>query len=266
MSTTVPVSGNLVRTIAVVERNGAALRGSGLSWVLLVSGLVEPLVYLLAVGVGVGGLLQRPILRDGLEVPFPTYVGLGMLAVSAMFGAVSASTFAFFAKLRHTGHFTVVYSAAVSSWEIVIGELLWVALRGLVFDALFLLVMVALGLVSGLTALALLPVSLLVTLAFAAASMGLTTMLRGWQDFDIVTAVLTVLFLFSGTFFPVSNFPPAIEGLVVVSPLYHGVELARSVGLGQVDGWFAVHLLYLGVMVVGGLVLARRRMGMVLAS
>lgn len=266
MSTPVLVGGTLIRTLAVVERNGKALRGSGLSWVLLVSGLVEPLVYLLAVGVGVGELLQRPVPRDGVEVPYPTYVALGMLAASAMFGAVGGSTFAFFAKLRYTGHFTVVHSAAVSSREIVLGELLWVALRGLVFDALFLLVMVALGLVGGLTALALLPVGLLVTLAFAAVAMGLTTLLRGWQDFDAVTAVLTVLFLFSGTFFPVSNYPLVMEGLVLVSPLYHGVELARSVGLGQVDGWFAVHLLYLGGMVVGGLVFARRRVGEALTS
>lgn len=221
------------RSSTVLERNFKALRGSPLFWVFLLSGLVEPLLYLLGIGIGVGKLIGAGIPYLGHVYSYPRFVAPAMLAVSAMSGAIATSTFAFFAKLRYSKIFEAIFVTPVRAFEIAAAELAWAMIRGMMFSVAFLLLMVALGLVGGVGALLVLPATILIGLAFGAVGMGVSTVIRGWQDFDVVVAAQTALFLFSGTFTPIAKYPEAIRVLVEVTPLYHGVELVRGLALGD---------------------------------
>jgi lipooligosaccharide transport system permease protein len=96
--------------------------------------------------------------------------------------------------------------------------------------------------------------------------MAISTFLRTWQDFDYIGVAIFALFLFSGTFAPVSSFPPALQVVVELTPLYHAVELIRGLTTGT-PGWAALlHVAYLAALVIVGLTLASRRMGKILCS
>ncbi|HXV70709.1 MAG TPA: ABC transporter permease, partial [Acidimicrobiia bacterium] len=107
------------------------------------------------------------------------------------------------------------------------------------------------------------PAATLVGFAFGAAGLAAATWMKSWQDFDLVTLVTMPLFLFSGTFFPVDIYPPALQVIVKFSPLYHGTELLRGLTLGRVDWTMLGHAVFLGVMgIVGAAIAARRLDGM----
>jgi lipooligosaccharide transport system permease protein len=89
--------------------------------------------------------------------------------------------------------------------------------------------------------------------------MAATTFMKGWQDFDLIQLVIQPLFLFSGTFFPVSQYPPALQWVVQVSPLYHGTELLRAVMLDHFDWSIVGHVGFLVAMGSIGLAVTRRR-------
>ncbi len=130
-----------------------------------------------------------------------------MLAASAMNGAVLDSTYNFFFKLKYNKLFDQMLATPLTTTDIARGELSWSLLRGGIYSAVFLLVMVAMGLVHSWWAVLAVPAALLVGAAFGAVGMALTTYMRSWQDFDYVTLGQLPLFLFSATFFPLSAFP-----------------------------------------------------------
>ncbi|WP_084959675.1 ABC transporter permease [Thermoactinospora rubra] len=254
------------RVLAVTGRNVAALRSGPSYWLVLVSGFFEPLLYLLSIGVGVGALVGRIPLGDGQVVTYAVFVAPAMLAASAMNGALAETTFNFFFKLRYARTFEAILATPVRPFEVALGELSWAMVRSAFYTAVFLGVMVAFGLAGPWWALAAFPATLLVGLAFGAVGMAASTLMRGWQDFDVMTAAQFSLFLFSGTFAPVQDYPPVLEAVVVATPLYHAVELVRGLTLGQVEWALAGHAAYLLVMVAAGLWFAARRVERVLCK
>jgi lipooligosaccharide transport system permease protein len=139
-------------------------------------------------------------------------------------------------------------------------------LRGNVYAAAFLVVMVIMGLTSaGLAVLAFFA-AMLVGFAFGGVGMALSTFMRSWQDFDLMGSAQFALFLFSGTFVPAQAYPAALRWLVEVTPLYRSVDLIRGVTTGS---WSAVQLLdvaYLIALFFVGLAVAGRRMGRLLCK
>ncbi|WP_327092721.1 ABC transporter permease [Nonomuraea sp. NBC_01738] len=249
------------RVAAVVDRNVGALRSGASYWLVLVSGFFEPLLYLLSIGVGVGALVGD---MDGVK--YAVFVAPAMLAASAMSGALAETTFNFFFKMRYAKTFEAILATPVRPIEVALGELTWAMIRSSFYTAAFLLVMVAMGLSEPLWALAAFPATMLVAVAFGAAGMAASTFLRGWQDFDLISAAQFSLFLFSGTFSPVGDYPEVLQAVVVVTPLYHAVELVRSLALG-VPGWGSLgHAGYLVVLASVGLWVASRRVQRVLCS
>jgi len=102
------------------------------------------------------------------------------------------------------------------------------------------------------------PAALLVGFAFGAVGMAATSFMKTWQDFDLIQLVVLPMFLFSGTFFPISSLPAALEALAYVTPLWHGVSLCRQLTLGDVAIWKAFgHLAYLVSFAAVGLAFAR---------
>ncbi|WP_406314417.1 ABC transporter permease [Streptosporangium sp. NBC_01639] len=247
------------RVGAVVNRNVGALRSGPSYWLVLVSGFFEPVLYLLSIGVGVGALVGDLTLPGGRVVDYAVFVAPAMLAVSAMSGALSETTFNFFFKMKYAKTFDAILATPVRPFEIALGELAWAMVRSCVYTGAFLVVMVALGLTSVGWALAAFPATLLVGLAFGGVGMAVSTLMRGWQDFDLLTTGQFALFLFSGTFSPVQDYPLVVEILVGLTPLYHAVELVRGLALGELGWGLLGNAAYLLVMTVAGLAFAARR-------
>jgi lipooligosaccharide transport system permease protein len=244
------------RAGVVVERSVLTYRRQ---WVAFASGFLEPVFYMLSIGVGVGALVGRIPLGDGRSVPYAEFVAPAMLAVSAMNGAIFDATYNMFFKLRYARTYEAMLATPVGVADIAAGELAWTLIRGGIYSLSFLVVAVALGLVASWWALLALPVALVIGLAFGAAGMAATTWIRGIADFDYVQLFLVPMMLLSATFFPVTTYPGVLRWVVELSPLYHGVALERGLMLGQIGFPLLVHLLVL--LALGGVaarILSRR--------
>jgi lipooligosaccharide transport system permease protein len=116
------------------------------------------------------------------------------------------------------------------------------------------------GLTTNWWAILTIPGAVLIGFAFGSVGLAATTFMRSWQDFDLVSLVTMPLFLFSATFYPLDTYPPALQQLVRLSPLYQGNELLRAFSLGIVDWSVAGHVIYLLVMGLIGARIASRRL------
>jgi lipooligosaccharide transport system permease protein len=247
------------RSAAVTVRDLVAVRHSGY-WLVVVSGFLEPVLYLAAIGIGVGGLIGEFRLADGTTIAYAAFVAPAMLAASAMNGALAETTFNFFARLKWVKLYDAMVATPLRPIEVALGELGWALIRGSLYSVAFLGIMVGLDLTTVGWAIPALVASVLVGLAFGAMGMAISTLLRSWQDFDYVGIVMIAMFLFSGTFVPASSLPPAARWVVELTPLYQGVELLRDLTTGRF-GWSSlIHVAYLGALAVAGLWLASKRM------
>ncbi|HQR27522.1 MAG TPA: ABC transporter permease [Nocardioides sp.] len=233
------------------------------AWKLFLTGFLEPVFYLLSIGVGVGRLIDT-FEFNGQEIPYAAFVAPGMLAASAMNGAVMDATFNVFFKLKYAKLYDQMLVTPLSTGDIARGEIAWCLARGGTYSAAFLVVMAVLGLTDSWWALLALPAALLIAFAFAAVGMALTTYMKSWQDFEKITLVQLPLFLFSGTFFPVSTLSDPVRWVIEVTPLYRGVVLCRELTTGALSWASAVSVVYLLVMGLVGLVVVRRRLGSLL--
>ncbi|WP_203985067.1 ABC transporter permease [Sphaerisporangium rufum] len=247
------------RVGAVIARNVGALRSGPAYWWVLLSGFFEPVLYLLSIGVGVGAMVGT-IEAGGRVMSYAAFVAPAMLAVAAMSGALAETTFNFFFKVKYGRTFEAVLATPVRPVEIALGELGWAMIRGSVYTGAFIVLLVATGLSSVAGGLLAFPATMLVGVAFGALGMAASTLMRGWQDFDLMAAGQFALFLFSGTFSPVGDYPAAVRALVEALPLYHAVELVRGLTVGP-GGWaLAGHAGYLVVLAAGCLAVAARRL------
>ena len=252
------------RAASVTERNIATLKPA--YWGVVISGFLEPVLYLLSIGVGVGALVGELPLPDGRVVPYAVFVAPAMLAASAMTGALSETTFNFFAKMKYIKLYDGILATPVRPFEIALGELAWAMIRGNVYAAAFLALMVLMDLTSVGRALAAFPATVLVGFAFGAVGMALSTFMRSWQDFDLMSSAQFTLFLFSGTFVPAQAYPAWLRWLVEVTPLYRSVDLIRGISTGSV-GWVqTLDVLYLLALLAVGLLIAGLRMGKLLCK
>jgi len=259
----VPVGSYAGRARAVVERSALVNRRN---WLLVMSGIFEPLFYLFALGIGFGGIVGNLTGPDGHEISYAAYVAPGLLAASAMNGAVHDSTFNIFLKLRYAKVYDAMLATPLGPTDVAVGEISWSLIRGGIYAAGFLAVMAALGLIASPWALLALPAALLVAFGFAAVGMGAATLLRSWQDFDLILLVQMPMFLFSTTFFPITVYPEPIRIAVECLPLYHGIELMRDLTSGVVTWGILGHVAYFAIMVALGGWFAARRLGTLLLT
>ena len=251
------------RSLRLVERNVFVYRHT---WIVIFSGFFEPLFYLLSLGFGLGALIGEVRGPGGEPIPYALFVAPALLATAAMNGAISESTFNFFFKLNYNKTFTAILSTPLSPGDIALGELLWALIRGGLYAVGFLVVMVVLGLVVSPWVILAFPAAILVGFAFGAAGMAATSYMKTWQDFDLIQLVILPLFLFSATFFPIETYPPALQAIVRVTPLYQGVDLIRSLTVGEISPVLLVHVAYLTIMGVVGLAVVSRRLDKLLLT
>ncbi|PWJ24791.1 lipooligosaccharide transport system permease protein [Branchiibius hedensis] len=252
----------LEATGTIVYRNLLVYRRS---WLVFVSGFLEPVLYLFSIGIGVGKLIPG-FEVDGHLIRYAAFVAPGMLAASAMNGALFDATFNVFFRLRYAKLYDQILATPRTPSDIARGEISWALLRGGIYSAAFLLVMAAMGLIDSWLAILALPAALLIGFAFAAIAMGLTTWMRSWQDFEYITLATLPMFLFSATFFPLSAFPAWLQWIVQCTPLYRGVVLCRELTTGHVTWASAVSVVYLIALGLLGTAIVRRRLAALLLT
>ena len=235
------------------------------AWYIFVSGFLEPVFYLFSIGVGVGQLVTG-FEFNGQQIPYAEFVAPGMLAASAMNGSLLDATFNFFFKLKYNKLFDQMLATPLGVLDIARGELSWSLLRGGIYSLAFLLVMLAMGLVSSWWAVLVVPAALLIGLAFGGICMALTTWMRTWQDFEFVTLATIPMFLFSATFFPVTAFPSGLRWVVELTPLYRGVVLCRELTTGALSWGSLASVAYLAAMGIVGLLICRNRLAKLLLT
>ena len=243
---------------AVVGRGLLATRST--NWILVLTGVFEPVFYLLALGIGLGGYIGAVADPNGNPVSYAAYIAPALLAVSAMNGAIYDSTWNVFFKMHYGKLYDGMLATRLGPLDVALGEISLALLRGGVYGAIFLLVMQVLGLNLAWTAVFALPAILLIAFGFASLGMGVTSYLKTFQQMDWLQFVLLPMFLFSATFYPLSVYSAPIQWIVQALPLWHGVELVRGLTTGAIGPAMLVHVGYFLVMVAVGLVFSTRRL------
>lgn len=238
----------------LLERHWYAYRHQ---WLIILSGFFEPLFYLLSMRTGVGRLVGT-VRFGGRDVPYVEFVAPALLAASAMNGAIFETTGNVFHRLRYVKMYDAVLATPLGSADVAVGEITFALIRGQLYTASFLVVMVALGLASSWWVLLALPACVLIGLAFAAVGFAGTTFMRHWADLDFVTLITMPMFLFSATFFPTSAYG-SWAWVAQLSPLYHGVALIRAANAGVWTAAIPVHCAVLVALAVIGIAVSARR-------
>ena len=251
---------------ALYSGNASAVLGRGLlatrstNWIIVLTGIVEPIFYLLALGIGLGGYIQNVTDPLGNQIPYAAYIAPALLAVSAMNGAIYDSTWNVFFKMNFGKIYEGMLATRLGPLDVALGEISLALLRGAAYGLSFLLVMQVLGLNLSWTAILALPALVVIAFGFASLGMGITSYLKTFQQMSWVPFVMLPMFLLSATFYPLSVYPQAIQFVVQLLPLWHGVELVRGLTTGALAPVMLLHLLYFVVMIVLGLFFTTRRL------
>jgi lipooligosaccharide transport system permease protein len=248
------------RAHLLFERNLMVYRRS---WMIIFSGVFEPLFYLFSMGIGLGHFVGKVPGPGGRLIDYASFVAPALLASAAMNGAIYDATNVFW-KLKYMRTYDAVLSTPIGPADVAVGETAWALFRGFLYAISFMAVAGTLGLIESVWGLLALPAAVVIGFAFAGLGVAATTYMRTWQDFELIGLVQLPMFLFSATFFPITTYPDAIQWVVRFSPLYHAVELLRALNLGTVGWAQLVNLSYLLVLGAGGLFLAQRRIGKLL--
>jgi lipooligosaccharide transport system permease protein len=224
-----------------------------------VTSIINPVFYLGALGVGLGSLVNKSS-GEPLGVPYIDFVAPGMLAAAAMQLATMEASWPVMGSFKWTRQYFAMIATPLGVRDVIYGHQLWMLVRLASTSAIYLAVIAAFGGVNSFWGILALPASVLLGAAF-------TTPFAAYaatQDNDaafvpINRFVVLPMFLFSGTFFPVSQLPLPLEWLAYATPLWHGVDLCRELTLGDVHLWRSVgHVAYLLAFTVGGLIWAQR--------
>jgi len=242
----------------LIERNALVYRRV---WLMVVSGVFEPLFYLWSISIGLSKLAGAVAGPGGRPISYTMFAAPALMATSAMNGAVMDSTFGVFFKLKFAKVYEAVLATPLGVPDVALGEIGWAMMRGTAYSTVFIVIQAAMGLVASGWAVFALPAAVLVGFAFAGAGMAATTFMRSWQDFDFINMTLMPLFLFSATFYPLTTYPGPLRLLVRITPLYQGVALIRGLDLGGPNWAMLGHAAYLAVMGTVGLWVAGARLG-----
>jgi lipooligosaccharide transport system permease protein len=225
----------------------------------VVSSVLNPVLYLTALGVGLGTLVNRHG-HHPLGVPYIQFVAAGLLAATGMQIAAFESTYPVMAAIRWTRQYHAQLATPLRVRDILVGHQLYIASRVATSSGVYLAILASFGALRSPYAILAWPVTVLIGAAFS----GPIAAFAAWTPKDSYFAALfrfaiVPLFLFSGTFFPVTQLPEGLRQLAYATPLWHGVDLARHLTLGTPSlGMSLVHVAYLAALCAVGIVLALR--------
>jgi lipooligosaccharide transport system permease protein len=224
----------------------------------LFNSFLSPVLFLLAMGVGLGSYVDRGGGTAALGVSYLTFLAPGLLAATVMQTASFEATFPIMGGFVWQRRYHAMHATPLGPAEIALGQLAWIATRLTLVGSIFVLVMVPFGAVHSPLVLLAIPAATLTGLAFATPIAAYAATQKTMTTFNYIFRFgITPLFLFSGTFFPVEQLPVFLQPIAYLTPLYHGVALCRSLALGTITADPGTGLVHLGVLllyVTGGLV------------
>lgn len=246
------------RSSRLVERSLMAIRSS--TWFVVLSGFVEPVFYLFAFGYGIGQLIGGITDGNGDAVSYSAWIAPALLATSAMNGAIFDSTWNVFFKMHFSKLYNAMLATSMGPLDVALGEITWALIRGATYAFGFLVVAAPLGLIQSWWGVLALPAALLMAFGFASFGMALTSYFKSVHQMQLINLFILPMFLFSGTFFPLDQYPPLLQTVVQCLPLWQGVELIRSLTLGLVTFDLLWHVLYFVAMIFLGMFFTTRRL------
>ncbi len=245
-------SGRVVEASARVYRR--TWRGS------VISTFFNPILYLLAMGVGLGRLVDDGTGIAALEMPYLTFLAPGLLAATAMMTGAGDASWPVMAGIKWRKTYDAILATPVGVPDLVIGHLSWVGIRLIFVTVVYSGVMTVFGATTIAQGVLAIPPAVLTGLGFAAIVTAYTARLKDEQGLSaLFRFAIMPLFLFSGTFFPIEQLPGWVQPIAYATPLYHGVSLCRGLALGA-D--FAVQPIYsiaylLGMLLLGTILATR---------
>ncbi len=218
------------------------------------SSFLSPVLFLTAMGLGLGAYVSDPSALDG--VPYLVFLAPGLLAATAMQSASFEATFPIMGGLVWSRTFHAMYATPISPRDIALGNLAWIAARLLLITSIFTIVIVAFGAAESPLIVLAIPAAILTGMAFAGPIAAFAATQKTPNRFAAIFRFgITPLFLFSGTFFPISSLPDALQAFAWLTPLFHGVALTRGLSLGTIADEpvaAAIHVIYLTTLAVVG--------------
>jgi lipooligosaccharide transport system permease protein len=223
--------------------------------------LLEPLLYLFALGFGLGRYIE------GIEgMSYPRFIAPALIAISIMNSAFFECTYGSYVRMYYQKTFDAIIATPLSIEEVIAGELLWGATRSLIYATIMLPVIAAFGLIELPLSLLIIPFAFLAGFLFAAIGMCFTAITPNINALNYPSFLfITPMFLFSGTFFPLELLPQPLQYFALAAlPLTHVVGITRSLTLAEPSGFFVLHLVWIFVVSLVLFVLAvnlmRRRL------
>jgi lipooligosaccharide transport system permease protein len=226
----------------------------------VITTLLSPVLFLAAMGLGLGTLVNRSRGGGVAGVDYLTFLAPALLAASAMQTAVAESTYPVMASIKWIKTYHAMLATPLGVLDVMIGHIVWITIRVFLSSAVYLGVMALFGATASALVVFALPAAVLTGLAFCTPVVAFAAA----RDNDSGFAALfrfgvTPMFLFSGVFFPVSQLPAVLRQIAYVTPLWHGVDLCRSLSLGTATvPMTLLHVAYLGAWAVAGALVAGR--------
>jgi len=242
------LTGALAGAARVLQRNllvyRRTWRGS------LFGSFLTPLLYLTAMGIGLSQLMASGGTDMLGGVRYLDFLGPGILASSCMQTASFESTYPIMGKISWRRNYEAILATPIEVHHLLIGELGWIGFRMTSMATVFMIVLTLFGIPRSPLALLAIPAAVLTGIAFAAPIIAFASTRHNDSGFAaLFRFVINPLFLFSGTFFPVSQLPDAVEWVAAATPLYHGVALVRGAVLDSMPATWPLHVAYLIVFV-----------------
>ncbi|CCJ36698.1 ABC-type multidrug transport system, permease component [Methanoculleus bourgensis MS2] len=218
---------------------------------------IEPVLYLLALGFGLGTYIETV---DG--IPYPVFIAPALVSISVMYSSFFECTYSSFVRMYYQKTFDAIIATPVSIDEVIAGEMLWGATRGMIYATLMLPVLLIFGVVAMPSSLLLIPFAFLAGLLFAAIGMCFTAITPGIDALNYPSFLfITPMFLFSGTFFPLDLLPEPIQYFALAAlPLTHVVSINRAITLPAFSPMNLLSLAWIAVATVLFFLLAIRLM------
>jgi lipooligosaccharide transport system permease protein len=199
------------------------------------SSFLTPILFLAAMGLGLGSYVDGSANPSLGGVSYLAFLAPGLLVATCMQTAAFEATFPIMAGLVWSRVYHAMYATPIRGSDIALGNLAWIAFRLLLVATIFTVVIVLFGAAISPLILLAMPVAALTGLAFAAPIAAFAATQRSPERFAAIFRFgITPLFLFSGTFYPVESLPAIVQPLAWLTPLYHGVVLARGLSLGTI--------------------------------
>lgn len=218
---------------------------------------IEPVLYLLALGFGLGTYIETV---DG--IPYPVFIAPALVSISVMYSSFFECTYSSFVRMYYQKTFDAIIATPVSIDEVIAGEMLWGATRGMIYATLMLPVLLIFGVVAMPSSLLLIPFAFLAGLLFASIGMCFTAITPGIDALNYPSFLfITPMFLFSGTFFPLDLLPEPIQYFALAAlPLTHVVSINRAITLPAFSPMNLLSLAWIAVATVLFFLLAIRLM------